>query len=76
MSIGPSPGQCPTCGQFLSQPVGYYGQGMVPHRCPVCNGHGVVSYPKGIAADQESFTSSSPGPWPCRACDGSGVLWR
>lgn len=46
-----------------------------PHRCPVCNGHGYVSYPPGIA-DGQPFSSSSAGPWPCHACEGGGIIWE
>jgi hypothetical protein len=42
--------------------------------CPVCRGHGVVSYPQGIAPDQPQYTTSSSGPWPCRRCNGVGTL--
>ena len=48
----------------------------IPHRCPVCFGAGVVSRPPGVPADQESFMSSSVGPWQCQVCKGEGVLWR
>lgn len=50
--------------------------GTIPHRCPVCNGTGLVSRPPGVAGDQEEWASSSCGPYPCRSCGGSGVLWR
>ena len=53
-----------------------FGAGMVPHKCPVCNGTGLVSTPPGVAGDQPEFSSWSPGPWTCRVCLGSGVLWR
>ena len=48
----------------------------VPHRCPVCNGTGLVSVPPGIAGDVTHFTTSSTGPWPCRCCNGTGILWQ
>ena len=46
-----------------------------PHKCPVCNGTALVSIPPGIAGDQDIFTTSETGPWPCRACI-NGVLWE
>lgn len=47
-----------------------------PFTCPVCNGTGSVSTPPGVAGDQPYFSSSTNcGPWPCRACQGAGVLW-
>ena len=47
---------------------------MTPHRCPVCEGHGVVGYPPGTPAGQP-FTGSSTGPWECRPCGGTGIVW-
>ena len=47
-----------------------------PHKCPVCNGTGLVSVPPGVAGDVETFTTASFGPWECRPCEGEGVLWR
>lgn len=48
---------------------------VAPHRCPICNGTGLVSVPLGVAGDLPSFTSASAGPWPCRPCNGSGLIW-
>lgn len=48
-----------------------------PHRCPVCNGTGMVSagfYSR--ASDQPTSTAYSTVPETCRSCDGKGVLWR
>lgn len=47
-----------------------------PHRCPVCDGTGLVSKPPWIAGDQTTWTASGTGPYECRACGGSGVLWK
>lgn len=47
----------------------------VPYKCPACNGTGLVSRPPWIAGDLDNFTTSSCGPWPCKPCGGSGVLW-
>lgn len=44
------------------------------HKCPVCNGSGLVSIPPYVAGDQPTFASSTVGPWPCRACLGLGYL--
>lgn len=46
----------------------------VLHRCPVCNGHGVVAWQQGIA-EVQSFSKTPCGQWPCNACGGKGVLW-
>lgn len=42
-------------------------------KCPVCEGHGFLSYPKGVAPGQK-FTSSSTGNFPCHRCAGIGTL--
>lgn len=49
---------------------------MIPHRCPVCTGQGKVNKPPYVAGDQETWVSNSAGPWPCQACNGSGILWE
>jgi len=43
-------------------------------KCPVCDGTGLVSKPPGVAGDQNTWVSYSTGPYPCRACGGSGFL--
>lgn len=47
---------------------------MTPHRCPVCNGTGLVSRPPWIAGDQPTWTDTSAGPYLCNACAGTGVI--
>jgi hypothetical protein len=47
-----------------------------PHRCPVCDGTGLVSRPPGVAGDAAGWTDTGSGPYPCRACGGAGVLWQ
>jgi DnaJ-class molecular chaperone len=47
----------------------------IPHKCPVCNGQGLVSRPPYIAGDQNEWFSSSAGPFTCHACGGSGIVW-
>lgn len=49
---------------------------MIPHKCPVCDGSGLVSRPPWIAGDQPYFATSSVGPWPCKVCQGAGILWE
>lgn len=46
-----------------------------PHKCPVCDGTGLVIKPPGIAGDQQAWTDSGTGPHTCRACGGAGVIW-
>ena len=48
---------------------------MTPHKCPVCNGTALVSYPPYVAGDCPYFTATS-APWPCRSCNGTGVIWE
>lgn len=48
---------------------------MTPHKCPVCNGTGLVSIPPWVAGDQQFYTSTSAGPWPCKSCNGVGVIY-
>ena len=51
---------------------------MIPHKCPVCNGQGLVNCPPWVAGDQESWVSSSAGPYPypCKVCNGTGIVWE
>ena len=44
-------------------------------KCPICDGTGLVSKPPWIAGDQDSWTCSGTGPYPCTACNGTGLLW-
>lgn len=42
-------------------------------KCPVCDGQGIVSKPPWVAGDVEQWTSSESC-YPCRPCNGSGVI--
>ena len=45
-----------------------------PHRCPVCNGKGIV--PNGFYnSTGETWATTDASPEICRACNGSGVIW-
>ncbi len=46
-----------------------------PHKCPVCNGQGLLTIPSWVAGDQESWVSSATGPYPCHKCAGDKVIW-
>ena len=46
-----------------------------PHKCPVCDGTGLVSKPPYVAGDQNEWVTSSTGPYACHACGGSGIVW-
>ncbi|MDE2103448.1 MAG: hypothetical protein KGL39_39770 [Patescibacteria group bacterium] len=47
-----------------------------PHKCPVCDGTGLVSRPPGIPGDVTTWPSDGTYPYMCTACDGRGILWR
>lgn len=49
--------------------------GAIPHKCPCCDGSGLVSRPPYVAGDQVEWVSTSCGPWRCKSCNGTGVLW-
>ncbi len=46
----------------------------IPHKCPVCDGTGVVAYPPGTMPGQ-GYTTRSTGPWPCHVCKGVCLIW-
>lgn len=48
---------------------------MTPHKCPVCNGQGLVSRPPWMAGDVYEWSSSDCAPHPCKACNGTGIVW-
>ena len=75
---------CPTCGWLM--PVGldhtncpnYWSTPQdrrLPYRCPVCCGSGLVSRPPHVAGDIPEWSSAEAGPWPCKACGGTGIVW-
>lgn len=45
-----------------------------PHKCPICEGQGLVSRPPWLAGDQHTWTGDSAG-YQCHACNGTGVVW-
>ncbi len=47
-----------------------------PHKCPVCNGTGLVSIPPDLPGDQLTYTSASIRSYECKACTGSGIVWE
>lgn len=47
---------------------------MIPHKCPICNGHKIV--PGGFyEATGESWSSSHISE-PCQQCSGTGIIWE
>ena len=47
-----------------------------PHKCPVCEGTGLVSRPPGVAGDQMTWDDNGTSPYNCGPCKGTGVLWE
>ena len=70
---------CPVCGLESKYTCCEYcfppAQFSRPYKCPVCDGSGKVGRPPWVAGDQRVFSAGETGPWPCRACNGSGILW-
>jgi len=64
-------------GEYVGIPV--YGeitfhQGATPHRCPICNGNGLV--PNGFYNQTSGYWSTtSLNAEKCRTCNGTGVIW-
>ncbi len=46
----------------------------IPHRCPVCEGRGVVR--SGFYNTNPYYASSSISDEKCRTCFGTGILWE
>ena len=45
----------------------------VPHRCPVCNGKGVVG--AGFYSTGQCVGVTSTADETCQSCGGDGILW-
>jgi hypothetical protein len=45
-----------------------------PYVCPVCNGQGTVSRPPHITGDVPEWSGASTGMYPCKACNGTGII--
>ena len=50
-----------------------HGPDSKPHRCPVCDGRGIV--PAGFYETTSYGSTAIPMPDNCRTCNGSGVVW-
>mgnify|MGYP001586541947 CR=1 FL=1 len=47
----------------------------VPHRCPICNGNGLVD--NGFYQQTTGhWETSSTTPEQCRSCFGTGIVWE
>jgi len=47
-----------------------------PHKCPVCDGAVVVSRHPWVAGDVPTCTAYGTETHPCKACNGTGVVWE
>lgn len=47
-----------------------------PWKCPVCQGQGTVSRPPFVAGDVPGWTTSGTQQYACRACGGTGIVWK
>ncbi len=47
----------------------------IPHKCPVCDGQGIVIKPPWVAGDQDTWMASSTVTHTCHKCDGEKVIW-
>jgi len=47
---------------------------MIPHKCPVCNGNGIVD--AGFYTQTSGYWTSAGGTEMCRACNGTGIVWE
>jgi len=46
---------------------------LTPHRCPICNGTGLV--PNGFYMPNGHGSTSAITPETCRSCNGTGIVW-
>jgi len=46
-----------------------------PHRCPVCEGTGLVPVGFYRAIGTPDYTTSNAAPEQCRSCGGQGIVW-
>lgn len=49
---------------------------MKPHKCPVCDGTGTVSRPPWVGGDVREISATVTPTYPCRSCDGTGIVWE
>ncbi len=48
----------------------------IPHKCPICEGHGMVSAGFYESVAVVKHTTSSHSTETCRSCWGTGLLWE
>jgi hypothetical protein len=73
------PLQCEQCGKKFSEmptlqeaPAGMQAP-VKPYCCPICTGKGIVA--GGFYNSLGETLTSSCGQEPCRACNGTGIIW-
>jgi len=47
---------------------------MNPHKCPVCNGNGIVA--GGFYSQTSGICISDEVTEPCQSCNGTGIVWK
>jgi hypothetical protein len=66
-----SEGHCPAVTSVWTSPVS-----QIPHRCPVCEGRGIVPHGFYVSpSNQQTYLSSSAAPEVCKSCAGTGVIF-
>jgi hypothetical protein len=74
---------CHGCSQFVPSNQLHFCQGLqwrpvaanpsrTPHRCPICDGRGSVTWDPN---NPRATAGTSAGPWTCPTCLGARVLW-
>lgn len=48
---------------------------MDPHKCPICEGHGIVSAGFFIRPPEVIEYASTHTTEECRVCNGTGIIW-
>lgn len=49
---------------------------MTPHKCPVCDGTGIVTRPPGVPGDLPDWSDNKTSNYKCNACRGTGIVWE
>jgi len=48
----------------------------IPHKCPVCNGQGLVPNGYYSVIGVASYSTTNATPEQCRSCNGTGIVWE
>lgn len=46
----------------------------IPHKCPKCDGQGIVSKPPWVAGDVHQWSSAETA-YTCDVCNGAKIIW-